>query len=695
VSFRVTVNGVSSVALPYYVSATAAAAILPSSTPEGRGKIVVTYNGQTSAPAEIQVVAAAFGILTLNGNGTGMAAAFDSNYQYLSFTNAANPGDTVAIWGSGLGSAAGDESRFPFPQENLNTPIQVLVAGRSAEVTYHGRSAYPGLDQINFVVPQGVNGCYVGLVVNTGALLSNFATIPIALTSRTCSDPAFGLSGPEISRMFAAGSMNVGSISIGKTLTQSGTGTQIQTDEVRATFRRFMALQFTSASGLVQQASPGSCVVWFSRLGTATPQIMGQPLDAGPTINITTPGGAVKQMTKTTGPGGGGGGYSASAGGAPGSPGYQPPFIPDAGGTFRFDNGSGGLDVGAFTASAEVGSSFQWTNMGQVGPNVDIGQVLNIELSGGDPASYVVITGTATQPTPVLSTAFSCTFSGAAQGRFTIPSDVLSSLVPMKPVAPGVAAAGTLSISAYRPAATYTAPGMYAVLIQSYTTISKNLSFYNPALNFVPACAPLNWELGVEQHDSNYRVAPGGASGAFRSGQAADIMFSGFGFNKTGGALTFNHNAGIATDGTRLLLADRNNNRVLIWNRLPTANTPPDLVLGQPDFNSNDSGAGRNQLNWPMSVRTDGQRLVVADTYNDRILIWNRFPTANATPADIQIKITWPWGVWTDGRRLGATCTTFGYALIWNSFPTRDDQPADIRLDAGGNFGTLRTITSN
>ncbi|KKL28011.1 hypothetical protein LCGC14_2379410, partial [marine sediment metagenome] len=36
--------------------------------------------------------------------------------------------------------------------------------------------------------------------------------------------------------------------------------------------------------------------------------------------------------------------------------------------------------------------------------------------------------------------------------------------------------------------------------------------------------------------------------------------------------------------GTRLFLADRNNNRILIWNELPTGNTAPDLVLGQEDF---------------------------------------------------------------------------------------------------------------
>jgi hypothetical protein len=66
-------------------------------------------------------------------------------------------------------------------------------------------------------------------------------------------------------------------------------------------------------------------------------------------------------------------------------------------------------------------------------------------------------------------------------------------------------------------------------------------------------------------------------------------------FNTAGGPLVFNHPSGIASDGSRLLLADRNNNRVLVWNRLPAANDPPDLVLGQPDFSTNSSGGGLNR----------------------------------------------------------------------------------------------------
>lgn len=231
-------------------------------------------------------------------------------------------------------------------------------------------------------------------------------------------------------------------------------------------------------------------------------------------------------------------------------------------------------------------------------------------------------------------------------------------------------------------------------------------------------CALCLWELDFSPNtvafsaarvDSSYRVAASNLSGWFTSGQEADIMLSGIDFNNSGGPLLFNHPKGIATDGTHFLLCDGNNNRVLIWNSLPKGNTPPDVVLGQPSFTTNYPGTGRHQMNWPVSVATDGKRVVVADTYNDRILIWNTFPTRNATPADIVLDgktgfvpgkpskqgFSWPWGVWTDGQKLVVSSTMGGYVLIWNSFPTRDNQPADVLLTGGGHMGTPRTITSD
>ncbi|MEK6570067.1 MAG: hypothetical protein AABZ61_01755, partial [Bacteroidota bacterium] len=184
-------------------------------------------------------------------------------------------------------------------------------------------------------------------------------------------------------------------------------------------------------------------------------------------------------------------------------------------------------------------------------------------------------------------------------------------------------------------------------------------------------------------------------------------MLSGVDFNNSGGPYLYNHPSGIASDGSRFLLCDRFNNRVLVWNSLPTQwNTPPDLVLGQPNFTSNNPGTAKSSLNWPGNVSVASNGVVgVTDTENDRILIWRQFPTQNAQAASISIslpvltpplsnRLEWPWGVWTDGTRVAAVATRGAALLFWNSLPTVDDQPPDymIRLLQ---FGTPRNISTD
>ncbi len=218
---------------------------------------------------------------------------------------------------------------------------------------------------------------------------------------------------------------------------------------------------------------------------------------------------------------------------------------------------------------------------------------------------------------------------------------------------------------------------------------------------------PPKKELTVTTLQSNYKVAFAKPSGWFKTGQDADIIFSAAGFDNTGGPLQFNHPGGVATDGVHLIMADRFNNRILLWNSLPVGNTPPDIVLGQQDFITNKPGSGLDQLNWPVSVATDGKKLVVADTYNDRLLIWNSFPLRNGQPADIEIKdagrqntnpkrkMGWPWAVWTDGKKLIAAATASSTVLIWNSMPVKSNQAADISIALPESFGTPRTIGSD
>ncbi len=91
----------------------------------------------------------------------------------------------------------------------------------------------------------------------------------------------------------------------------------------------------------------------------------------------------------------------------------------------------------------------------------------------------------------------------------------------------------------------------------------------------------------------------------------------------------------IWSDGEKLVVA--NGNRVLIWNRVPTTTfAPADLVLGQQDFVSSASNAGgvsASTLSSPRGIDSDGTRLLIADTLNNRVLAWEKFPTTIAQPA--------------------------------------------------------------
>jgi hypothetical protein len=113
-------------------------------------------------------------------------------------------------------------------------------------------------------------------------------------------------------------------------------------------------------------------------------------------------------------------------------------------------------------------------------------------------------------------------------------------------------------------------------------------------------------------------------------------------------AQTMERPAGVWSDGTRLVTLERTNNRVLIWNSFPTENfQAADVVLGQSTFSNttaldddqdgtSDANATARTLNFPYEgIDSNGVQLCVADSGNNRVLIWNQFPTQNFEPADI------------------------------------------------------------
>src|SRR5271165_6429772 len=126
-----------------YTSANQVAAILPSATPIGTGTVTVTYNGQTSAGFKISVVKSALGVFAQNsqGNGPGIAQVYHgSNAPVIGgLTRSAQAGDTLVIYGTGLGAISGDDSVAPGAVA-AGSNVTVNVAGTVIPASYAGRS---------------------------------------------------------------------------------------------------------------------------------------------------------------------------------------------------------------------------------------------------------------------------------------------------------------------------------------------------------------------------------------------------------------------------------------------------------------------------------------------------------------------------------------------------------------------------
>lgn len=191
-------------------------------------------------------------------------------------------------------------------------------------------------------------------------------------------------------------------------------------------------------------------------------------------------------------------------------------------------------------------------------------------------------------------------------------------------------------------------------------------------------------------------------TGWFTAGQEASIVLSSQGFDRAGGPLDFLFPGNLTSDGHNLVLADTRNHRVLIWKRAPRGNDPPDLVLGQNDFFGNAPGTDLDRMNWPVGVATDGTRLVVADCWNDRLLVWSKFPTSNGAPADFQIRaarggeslVRMPYSAWTDGQVLAVANRGSGALLVWHGFPQEDRAP-DVVFSGSGDLGGPRYLASD
>ncbi|MEA5593263.1 hypothetical protein [Rivularia sp. UHCC 0363] len=108
----------------------------------------------------------------------------------------------------------------------------------------------------------------------------------------------------------------------------------------------------------------------------------------------------------------------------------------------------------------------------------------------------------------------------------------------------------------------------------------------------------------------------------------------------TAAANTLNWCYGVFYHQGKLFVADTGNRRLLIWNQLPQENgQPADVVLGQPDMQSRDENGGSSPtastMRWCHDISVWGDNLVVTDAGNNRVMIWQGIPTENNTPCRV------------------------------------------------------------
>ncbi len=372
VAVRVTSpSGASVAAIPLFVSSGQINALLPSTVPIGPAAVAVTYNGATSRGEPMKIVRSSFGFFARNSGGAGPLIAQNfvsaAEQPLNSPATPASPGQTVILWGTGLGPIA-TLDQLPPPVGNLNEPAELLLAGRPVTLDYRGRSGCcAGVDQLQLRIPADAPlGCAVPLSLSTeNGVPSNLGTIAISADGRPCAD----------SSNLPGSASRWAEISLTRTVVEAGD----TVDTARAVFG--------SGDPPARYPTPGTCTS-----SVADPASL---LDAGMQLTLTGPAGPRAVLRGADGP------YVLSA---TGTPGFLGPGVYTA-------SGAGGAGVGSFSATLNGAAALSWIASGTRATG------LTVRWSGASGGDFVLLS----------APAFTCAAATGA-GVLTIPRSVLSNV---------------------------------------------------------------------------------------------------------------------------------------------------------------------------------------------------------------------------------------------------------------------------
>jgi hypothetical protein len=161
---------------------------------------------------------------------------------------------------------------------------------------------------------------------------------------------------------------------------------------------------------------------------------------------------------------------------------------------------------------------------------------------------------------------------------------------------------------------------------------------------------------------------------------------------------------GVFLGEDHLVVADSGNHRVLIWHGVPDHDEQSaDVVLGQPDGDTEGPAAGgrgpERGMHLPTGVLVHEGRLIVADAWHHRILVWNTVPHLSDVAPDLVIgqpdagavevnrggdcsasSLYWPFGIAMVGSTFWVADTGNRRVLGWRNGIPEPDQPADVIL---------------
>lgn len=191
-------------------------------------------------------------------------------------------------------------------------------------------------------------------------------------------------------------------------------------------------------------------------------------------------------------------------------------------------------------------------------------------------------------------------------------------------------------------------------------------------------------------------------------GQSATNAFTANAGGTTSNA-GFNTPSALAVSATgRLYVTDRLNNRVLGYNAIPQSNgATADFVIGQPNMAGNTANNGglavAQQLNDPTGISIYQGKLYLIDRGDNRVLVFNTLPTGNSPTADMAIGqantasttsgvdyssisnyLTTPYEVLFDAGKMYLTDGGNHRVLVFNVVPNVADARPDFVIGHNG-----------